>query len=43
MKEEGLHEGCIEQVHGLLKDEMYDDSALTLDTDGRAGVRYDHA
>ncbi|BCE02446.1 enoyl-ACP reductase FabV [Marinicellulosiphila megalodicopiae] len=35
MKEDGSHEGCIEQVHGLFKDEMYDDSALTLDEDGR--------
>lgn len=35
MKEAGTHEGCIEQVHGLFKEEMYNDSDLTLDEDGR--------
>ncbi|MCJ8313256.1 MAG: trans-2-enoyl-CoA reductase family protein [Saccharospirillaceae bacterium] len=35
MKEDGSHEGCIEQVHALFKNELFDDSALTLDEDGR--------
>ena len=26
---------CIEQVHALFKNELFDDSALTLDVDGR--------
>lgn len=35
MKEQGSNEGCIEQTHGLLTNEMYAESDLTLDEDGR--------
>ncbi|WP_313057857.1 enoyl-ACP reductase FabV [Pseudomonas rhodesiae] len=34
MKEQGTHEGCIEQVYGLFKDSLYG-KAPKLDTDGR--------
>ncbi|AJQ95393.1 enoyl-ACP reductase FabV [Gynuella sunshinyii] len=35
MKEQGTNEGCIEQVNGLFNNELYADSALTLDEEGR--------
>lgn len=35
MKKRGTNEGCIEQVHGLLSDQLYSGSDLTLDEDGR--------
>lgn len=38
MKEEGTHEGCIEQIHQLLVGELYGDKALTLDEAGRVRV-----
>ncbi|MHA7878219.1 MAG: enoyl-ACP reductase FabV [Saccharospirillum sp.] len=38
MKEQGTHEGCIEQIHQLLVDEFYGDGALTLDEAGRVRV-----
>ena len=34
MKEQGTHEGCIEQVYGLFKDSLYGREP-TLDADGR--------
>ena len=34
MKEQGTHEGCIEQVYGLFKQCLYNDDAQT-DADGR--------
>ncbi|MBN7735652.1 bifunctional NADH-specific enoyl-ACP reductase/trans-2-enoyl-CoA reductase, partial [Klebsiella pneumoniae] len=34
MKEQGTHEGCIEQVYGLFKDSLYG-SQPKLDADGR--------
>ncbi len=34
MKEQGTHEGCIEQVYGLFKDSLYG-SEPKLDADGR--------
>ncbi len=39
MKEKGLHEGCIEQIHRLFKTQMYHGSALDFDDGGR--VRLD--
>lgn len=38
MKEEGTHEGCIEQIHRLLAGEFYGDGDLTLDDAGRVRV-----
>ena len=35
MKEEGTHEGCIEQVFALLNDQLYSGNALNLDETGR--------
>jgi len=35
MKERGTNEGCIEQVHGLLNDQLYSSSERTLDEKGR--------
>ncbi len=35
MKERGTNEGCIEQVHGLLSDQLYGEGELTLDEKGR--------
>ncbi|TXR53452.1 enoyl-ACP reductase FabV [Reinekea thalattae] len=35
MKEEGTHEGCIEQIFGLFYKEIYADGALNLDSTGR--------
>ncbi|MFG1496535.1 enoyl-ACP reductase FabV [Saccharospirillum sp. HFRX-1] len=35
MKERGTNEGCIEQVHGLLADQLYSGGDLTLDDEGR--------
>jgi len=35
MKEEGTHEGCIEQVFGLLNDQLYSENAMNLDETGR--------
>jgi enoyl-[acyl-carrier protein] reductase/trans-2-enoyl-CoA reductase (NAD+) len=34
MKEQGIHEGCIEQVDGLFRDSLYNDSPY-LDEEGR--------
>ena len=34
MKERGIHEGCIEQVDGLFRDSLYNDSPY-LDEEGR--------
>ncbi len=39
MKEKGLHEGCIEQMHRLLATQMYNHRALNFDDRGR--VRLD--
>jgi enoyl-[acyl-carrier protein] reductase/trans-2-enoyl-CoA reductase (NAD+) len=39
MKEQGTHEGCIEQINKLLTGELYsDNSSLTLDDHGRVRV-----
>lgn len=38
MKEQGTHEGCIEQIHQLLSGEFYSGKALTLDDQGRVRV-----
>ena len=35
MKQRGTNEGCIEQVHGLLTEQLYGGSQLTLDDQGR--------
>ena len=35
MKERGTNEGCIEQVHGLLTDQLYGSGERTLDEKGR--------
>ncbi|WP_108127016.1 enoyl-ACP reductase FabV [Saccharospirillum mangrovi] len=35
MKERGTNEGCIEQVHGLLTEQLYSGAELTLDEAGR--------
>lgn len=35
MKEEGTHEGCIEQIASLFMDQIYGESALNLDEAGR--------
>ncbi|GGX53259.1 enoyl-ACP reductase FabV [Saccharospirillum salsuginis] len=35
MKERGTNEGCIEQVHGLLTDQLYGSGDRTLDDQGR--------
>jgi enoyl-[acyl-carrier protein] reductase/trans-2-enoyl-CoA reductase (NAD+) len=39
MKEEGTHEGCIEQVYGLYKDSLYGDSPC-MDQEGRLRADY---
>jgi enoyl-[acyl-carrier protein] reductase/trans-2-enoyl-CoA reductase (NAD+) len=39
MKEQGTHEGCIEQVYGLYKDSLYGD-APCLDQEGRLRADY---
>ncbi len=39
MKEKGIHEGCIEQIHRLFATQMYNESALDFDDSGR--VRLD--
>jgi enoyl-[acyl-carrier protein] reductase / trans-2-enoyl-CoA reductase (NAD+) len=39
MKEKGIHEGCIEQIHRLYANQMYNGSALDFDDAGR--VRLD--
>ncbi|EIK93933.1 trans-2-enoyl-CoA reductase [Pseudomonas sp. M47T1] len=39
MKEQGTHEGCIEQVYGLFKDSLYNDQPI-LDADGRLRADY---
>lgn len=38
MKEQGTHEGCIEQIHKLLAGEFYGKGELTLDDAGRVRV-----
>lgn len=38
MKEQGTHEGCIEQIHQLLVNELYGEGDLTLDEAGRVRV-----
>lgn len=38
MKEKGLHEGCIEQIHRLFADQMYNDNALNFDDAGRVRI-----
>lgn len=35
MKEEGTHEGCIEQISGLMFDQLYGNGELNLDDTGR--------
>lgn len=35
MKEQGTHEGCIEQVHALLRKQLFSSQALNLDEVGR--------
>lgn len=39
MKESGTHEGCIEQVHGLLRDSLYSTTPV-LDDEGRLRADY---
>ena len=39
MKEQGTHEGCIEQVYGLFKDSLYNAQPI-LDADGRLRADY---
>lgn len=39
MKEKGIHEGCIEQISRLFRTQMYNDSSLDFDDEGR--VRMD--
>jgi len=39
MKEQGTHEGCIEQVYGLYKDSLYSPTPI-LDEDGRLRADY---
>ncbi len=39
MKDEGIHEGCIEQMYRLMATQMYNGSALDFDDEGR--VRLD--
>lgn len=39
MKEQGTHEGCIEQVYGLFKDSLYSSSPV-LDAEGRLRADY---
>ncbi|UZE31367.1 enoyl-ACP reductase FabV [Pseudomonas asplenii] len=39
MKEQGVHEGCIEQVYGLYKDSLYSPTPI-LDEDGRLRADY---
>ena len=39
MKEQGTHEGCIEQVYGLFKDSLYNAEPI-LDADGRLRADY---
>ena len=39
MKEQGTHEGCIEQVHGLYKDSLYGQSPC-MDPEGRLRADY---
>jgi len=39
MKEQGTHEGCIEQVYGLFKDSLYGTSPIT-DEEGRLRADY---
>jgi len=39
MKEEGTHEGCIEQVYGLYKDSLYGNSPC-MDQEGRLRADY---
>src|SRR5690606_33236144 len=39
MKEKGIHEGCIEQIHRLYAEQMYNESSLDFDDGGR--VRLD--
>lgn len=38
MKEKGLHEGTIEQMHRLFSDKLYVDSAPDVDTEGRIRI-----
>ncbi len=38
MKEKGLHEGCIEQMHRLFHDQLFSGQPLTLDAKGRVRV-----
>src|SRR5690606_26368807 len=39
MKDKGIHEGCIEQIHRLFAAQMYNESSLDFDDGGR--VRLD--
>lgn len=38
MKEKGIHEGCIEQMHRLYRDFLYTGNTLTLDKEGRIRI-----
>ena len=38
MKEKGLHEGCIEQMHRLFHDQLFSGQPLTLDEKSRVRV-----
>lgn len=38
MKEKGLHEGCIEQMHRLFTDRLYSNGEVPTDADGRIRV-----
>lgn len=38
MKEEGIHEGCIEQIQRLYQDRLYTESAVPVDEKGRIRI-----
>jgi len=38
MKEKGLHEGCIEQIHRLFAERLYNGASLQLDDEGRIRI-----
>ena len=38
MKQQGVHEGCIEQIHRLFKDRLYVNSKVPLDEKGRIRI-----
>jgi enoyl-[acyl-carrier protein] reductase/trans-2-enoyl-CoA reductase (NAD+) len=38
MKEEGIHEGCIEQIQRLFKDRLYSGNIIPVDANGRIRI-----